>query len=234
MTDWAHANNALMIGVVNPTSLAVLKPPGEWGKLGADIAVRRRAAARRAAVVGRPVLRLHGDAHGARAPDAGPHHRPHARPRRQARFHAHAAGARAAHPPQQGDVQHLHQPGPAGDGRDDLHVAARGRRAWRRWRRRRCSARSSWWMRSRACRACGSRSTVRASTRRCCCSTVRSSRCSRRSRAAASSAAWTFPRATRRSGNALLVCATETRTLADIETYAQALAETMRNAAAAA
>jgi glycine dehydrogenase subunit 1 len=39
VTDWAHANNALMIGVVNPTSLAVLKPPGQWGKLGADIAV---------------------------------------------------------------------------------------------------------------------------------------------------------------------------------------------------
>ncbi len=38
-TDWAHTNNALMIGVVNPTSLAVLKPPGQWGKLGADIAV---------------------------------------------------------------------------------------------------------------------------------------------------------------------------------------------------
>jgi len=39
VTDWAHANNALMIGVVNPTSLAVLKPPGQWGALGADIAV---------------------------------------------------------------------------------------------------------------------------------------------------------------------------------------------------
>jgi glycine dehydrogenase subunit 1 len=39
VTDWAHANNALMIGVVNPTSLAVLRPPGQWGKLGADIAV---------------------------------------------------------------------------------------------------------------------------------------------------------------------------------------------------
>jgi glycine dehydrogenase subunit 1 len=35
-------------------------------------------------------------------------------------------------------------------------------------------------------------------------------------------------------GNALLVCATETRTLADIDTYAQALNETMRNSAAAA
>jgi len=38
-TDWAHANHALMIGVVNPTALAVLKPPGQWGKLGADIAI---------------------------------------------------------------------------------------------------------------------------------------------------------------------------------------------------
>jgi glycine dehydrogenase subunit 1 len=27
----------------------------------------------------------------------------------------------------QGDLQHLHQPGPAGDGRDDLHGAARRR-----------------------------------------------------------------------------------------------------------
>jgi len=38
-TNWAHANGALAIGVVNPTSLAVLKPPGQWGAKGADIAV---------------------------------------------------------------------------------------------------------------------------------------------------------------------------------------------------
>ncbi|MEM6640444.1 MAG: aminomethyl-transferring glycine dehydrogenase subunit GcvPA [Pseudomonadota bacterium] len=37
-TDWAHGKNALMIAVVNPTSLALLKPPGEWGDNGADIA----------------------------------------------------------------------------------------------------------------------------------------------------------------------------------------------------
>jgi glycine dehydrogenase subunit 1 len=37
-TDWAHANHTLVIGVVNPTALAVLKPPGEWGTKGADIA----------------------------------------------------------------------------------------------------------------------------------------------------------------------------------------------------
>jgi glycine dehydrogenase subunit 1 len=42
LTDWAHANNVLLIAMVNPTSLALYKPPGEWGsgnqgKWGADI-----------------------------------------------------------------------------------------------------------------------------------------------------------------------------------------------------
>ncbi|GMR04044.1 MAG: aminomethyl-transferring glycine dehydrogenase subunit GcvPA [Gammaproteobacteria bacterium] len=39
LTDWAHAQGALVIGLVNPTVLALLKPPGEWGAKGADIAV---------------------------------------------------------------------------------------------------------------------------------------------------------------------------------------------------
>ncbi len=39
LTDWAHTKNALAIGVVNPTALALLTPPGEWGSKGADIAV---------------------------------------------------------------------------------------------------------------------------------------------------------------------------------------------------
>jgi len=37
LTDWAHQAGMLVIGVVNPVSLAVLKPPGEWGQNGADI-----------------------------------------------------------------------------------------------------------------------------------------------------------------------------------------------------
>ena len=39
LTDWAHAHNMFVIGLVNPTSLALLAPPGEWGEKGADIAV---------------------------------------------------------------------------------------------------------------------------------------------------------------------------------------------------
>ncbi len=42
LADWAHANKILIIAVVNPTSLALLKPPGRWGRVfegkqGADI-----------------------------------------------------------------------------------------------------------------------------------------------------------------------------------------------------
>ncbi|HVT35021.1 MAG TPA: aminomethyl-transferring glycine dehydrogenase subunit GcvPA [Nevskiaceae bacterium] len=37
LTDWAHAHGALVVAVVNPTSLALLKPPSQWGSKGADI-----------------------------------------------------------------------------------------------------------------------------------------------------------------------------------------------------
>lgn len=39
LTDWAHAQGALVIAVVNPLALALLKPPGEWGADGVDICV---------------------------------------------------------------------------------------------------------------------------------------------------------------------------------------------------
>ncbi len=38
LTDWAHAQGALAIAVINPLALAVLKAPGQWGTTGADIA----------------------------------------------------------------------------------------------------------------------------------------------------------------------------------------------------
>lgn len=39
LTNRAHAHNALVIALVNPVSLALLEAPGSWGKKGADIVV---------------------------------------------------------------------------------------------------------------------------------------------------------------------------------------------------
>ena len=38
LTDWAHEHQIQVIAVVNPLAMAWLKPPGQWGKKGADIA----------------------------------------------------------------------------------------------------------------------------------------------------------------------------------------------------
>ncbi len=37
LTDWAHQHGALVIAVVNPLALGLLKSPGQWGEKGADI-----------------------------------------------------------------------------------------------------------------------------------------------------------------------------------------------------
>jgi len=39
LTNWARSRGIFVIASVNPTSLAMLKPPGEWGNTGVDIAV---------------------------------------------------------------------------------------------------------------------------------------------------------------------------------------------------
>ena len=38
LTDWAHEEGAFAIGIANPTSLALMKAPGHWGAEGVDIA----------------------------------------------------------------------------------------------------------------------------------------------------------------------------------------------------
>lgn len=38
LTDWAHKRGLLVIAIVNPTAMGLLKPPGNWGARGADIA----------------------------------------------------------------------------------------------------------------------------------------------------------------------------------------------------
>ena len=138
-------NNVLVIAVVNPTSLALLKPPGEWGT-GVDGSAAPTSCAAKAS------------RSACRCPRGGPYFGFMTTRMQYVRqmpgrivgrtldaegrpgLHADAAGARAAHPPRQGHLEHLHQSGPDGDGRDHLHVAARAPRASRAWRPRACSA----------------------------------------------------------------------------------------------
>ena len=92
----------------------LLAPPGEWG---ADVVGRLDAALRRADGLRRPARRLPRHARRLQALDARAPRRRHRRCRRRARLPARAADARAAHPPREGDLEHLHRAGAArGDG----------------------------------------------------------------------------------------------------------------------
>ena len=81
---------------------------------------------------GGPSLRLLRRDRGVPAPHARPHRRRDPRRRRPPRLRPHAADARAAHPPREGDVEHLHRPGAQRAGRrrlPELAGPARDRRA---------------------------------------------------------------------------------------------------------
>ena len=128
-------------------------------------------AARQPARLRRAELRLLRRAAGVPAPDAGPDRRRDDRRRRPPRLRAHAADARAAHPPREGDAQHHDRADAQRARRRDLPELARPRRGWsssasccssaprtraRRWPRSRASSRCT---RSRSCASSPSRST---------------------------------------------------------------------------
>ncbi len=139
----------LVIAVVNPTALALLKPPGEWGglvdgKRGADIVCGEGQPLGVPLASGGPyfgfmatrmqhVRQMPGRIVGRTADTRGP-----------TGLHPDAAGARTAHPPQQSDLQHLHQSRPDGDRGDDLHVAARRRGTQARRGRERAAHGRTW------------------------------------------------------------------------------------------
>ena len=84
LTDWAHANRLLVIAVVNPTSLALLKPPGEWGSeasgnRGADIVCGEGQPLGVPLASGGPYFGFMATRLCARAADARAHRRAHRR-----------------------------------------------------------------------------------------------------------------------------------------------------------
>ena len=239
LTDWAHANSLLVIAVVNPTSLAIFKPPGEWGSeqsgnRGADIVCGEGQPLGVPLASGGPyfgfmatrlahIRQMPGRIVGRTVDTEG-----------QAGFHADAAGAGAAHPPQQGDLQHLHQSGTAGDGRDDLYLApgTRGTRA------RRGRVRGAHGVPGAGADADSRRHrrlrNARAFTRRCCFSTARSRRCWPRSPSAASPADSISRRAIPNWGTRCWFAPPRPSWIQDIDAYARAMKDAMQCRAASA
>ncbi len=103
----AHAKGALLVAVfTEAVSLGAVRSPGE---MGADIVVGEGQSIGNALNFGGPYVGLFATRLKIRAADAGAARRRDGRRRRAARLRADAVDARAAHPPREGDEQHLHQ-----------------------------------------------------------------------------------------------------------------------------
>jgi glycine dehydrogenase subunit 1 len=107
----------VVVGSYDPIALGILRPPGECG---VDVCVGEGQAGLRGAVV-----RLLRSDRGVPAPDARADRGRDRGRRGPARLRPHAPDARAAHPPGEGDVEHLHRPGAQRPGRRRLPDVAR-------------------------------------------------------------------------------------------------------------
>ena len=118
----ANEAEALPVAHVDPLSLGVLEPPGNYGcaiAIGEGQAAGNYLSYRRAALrVPRGTLRVH-------PADARTDRRRDDRRRGEPRLRPHPPDARAAHQAREGDLEHHHQPDAAGAGRARLPLVAR-------------------------------------------------------------------------------------------------------------
>ena len=112
-----HERGGLVAVASDPLAAVLCRPPGRDRRRHRGRVV---PALRRPAGLRRPARRLHVRALGPRATAPRPPRRRLDRRRRRARAAARTADARAAHPPREGHLQHLHGAGAAG--RDGVDV----------------------------------------------------------------------------------------------------------------
>ena len=117
----AHAKGALLVVVHHRRRVARRRAAARRGGHRGDGSAELRPAAE----LRRPVRRSDRHARKIRAADAGTPGGRNRGQQRAARLRAHAGHARAAHPPREGDVEHLHQSGALRAGRDHPPVPAR-------------------------------------------------------------------------------------------------------------
>ena len=113
----ARETGALLIVQCDPLTLGVLRPPGDFG---VDIAVGEGQTLGNRLDYGGPSFGFFAAQQAYLRKHAGPDRGGDDRRRRAPRLRAHAADARAAHPPREGDAQHLHGAGAQRAGRRDL------------------------------------------------------------------------------------------------------------------
>ena len=122
LVEAAKRTGAIVVCAVDPMTLGILKPPGEYG---VDIACGEGQPLGNRLDYGGPsfgffaaqerfIRKMPGRIAGETVDAEG-----------KRGLRAHAPDARAAHPPREGDPQHLHRPGPERARRRDLPVVAR-------------------------------------------------------------------------------------------------------------